>query len=444
MKDLFDFANADVFEKEAPLAARMRPRNLSEFVGQEHILGQGKLLRRSIEADQLSSLIFYGPPGTGKTTLAQIIANTTKSDFQKISAVSSGISEIRDTVKNAREQLKLYRRRTVLFIDEIHRFNKTQQDALLPAVEDGIIVLIGATTENPYFEVNRALISRSRIFKLEALRPEDIYLLLQRALEDQERGLAKYKPQAAEEAIRYLANLSGGDARNAFNGLELAVLTTPPNQEGVRVIDTEIVSESIQQQIVAYDKGGDWHYDVASALIKSMRGSDPDAALHWLARMIEAGESPEFIARRIVICAAEDVGLANPQALVVAMSAADAAHFVGMPEAQLPLAMAVLYIAGSPKSNSACMGIAEASADLKNTPFTGVPIHLRDSHYGGAKEDFGHGIGYKYAHDYKNAYVEQQYLPDELKDRTYYQPHDWGEEKKIGAYLNFIKSNKKE
>jgi putative ATPase len=441
--DLFDFASADAALRGAPLAVRMRPRTLDEFVGQEHIVGVGKLLRRAIEADRLASLIFYGPPGSGKTTLAQIIANTTKSNFEKISAVSAGIAELRENVLKAKEQFKLYRRRTIVFIDEIHRLNKTQQDALLPAVEDGTLTLIGATTENPYFEVNRALLSRSRIFRLEALKPQHIYILLKRAAEDKEKGMAPFKPLVEEDALRLLANLSGGDARSAYNGLELAVLTTPTDKDGFRRISAAIAAESIQRQVVPYDKSGDWHYDVASAFIKSMRGSDPDAVLHWLARMLEAGETPEFIARRIIICAAEDVGLANTNALTVAVAAAEAAHYVGMPEARIPLAMAALYIAGSPKSNSAYAAIEKAALDLAASPFSGVPPHLSDASYKGAAA-LGHGINYKYPHDYKNAYVEQTYLPEEMKGRVYYAPQDRGEEIHILKYLARVKNNKNE
>lgn len=440
--NLFDAAGEALLAKHAPLAARMRPQSLEELVGQEHILGPGRLLRRAIEADRLSSLIFYGPPGSGKTTLAQIIANRTKSAFLRLSAVSAGIAEVRETIHQGQEQAKLYGRRTVLFIDEIHRFNKTQQDALLPAVEEGVVILIGATTENPYFQVNRALLSRSRIFKLEPLQPRHIQILLKRAITDKKRGLGNYQLDITPEALNYLADMSAGDARNAYNGLELAVLTTPPNEQGRIEVDLSIAAESIQQQVVAYDKSGDWHYDVASAFIKSMRGSDPDAALHWLARMIEAGEPPEFIARRMVICAAEDVGLANPQALVIAMAAAEAAHMVGLPEARIPLAMAAVYIAGSPKSNSAYTAIDEALADLRQLPFSGVPMHLRDAHYAGAR-DLGHGKGYQYAHDYPGSYVKQQYLPDELKDKRYYTPHKLGEEKKILEYLQSLSEKEK-
>lgn len=435
MPDLFDFVQVN--NQKEPLAARMRPRTLDEYIGQEEIVGKGRLLRRAIETDFVSSLIFYGPPGVGKTTLAMIIANTTKSYFKSLSAVTSGVADLRNVMSEAAENLRIYGKRTLLFIDEIHRFNKSQQDALLPSVENGTVILIGATTENPYFEVNRALLSRSRIFKLEALTAENIVSLLQRALDDNERGLGSKSIICDEGVLQFWAEMSSGDARTAYNALELAVLSTPP-EDGVIHITMDIARESIQKKVLAYDKHGDWHYDVASAFIKSMRGSDPDAALHWLARMIEAGESPEFIARRIVICAAEDVGLADPQALVVAQAAADAARFVGFPEAQLILAEAVLYIATAPKSNSATLAIFAAEADLRDKPFSGVPIHLRDAHYSGSKE-LGH-IGYKYAHDYENHYVEQQYLPDELQGRVYYEPQENEREQKLAEHMRKIKN----
>jgi len=435
MPDLFDFAQVN--SQKEPLAARMRPRTLDEYIGQEAIVGKGRLLRRAIETDFVSSLIFYGPPGVGKTTLAMIIANTTKSYFKSLSAVTSGVADLRTVMNEAAENLRIYGKRTLLFIDEIHRFNKSQQDALLPSVENGTVILIGATTENPYFEVNRALLSRSRIFRLEALSAENIVILLQRALEDRDRGLGEKNIVCDEGVLEFWAEMSSGDARTAYNALELAVLSTAA-ENGVIHITMDIARESIQKKVLAYDKHGDWHYDVASAFIKSMRGSDPDAALHWLARMIEAGESPEFIARRVVICAAEDVGLADPQALVVAQAAADAARFVGFPEAQLILAEAVLYIATAPKSNSATLAIFAAEADLRDKPFSGVPIHLRDAHYSGSK-DLGH-IGYKYAHDYENHYVEQQYLPDELQGRVYYQPQDNEREQKINNHMRKIKN----
>ena len=438
--DLFDNANMEERKKAQPLASRMRPVSLDDFVGQEDIVGKGRLLRRAIEADRLTSAIFWGPPGCGKTTLAQIIAHTTGGNFRTISAVSAGISDIREVIDFAREQLKFYGRRTVLFIDEIHRFNKKQQDALLPAVEDGTVILIGATTENPFFEVNSALISRSRLFRLHALSEDNIMTLLRRAISD-ERGLAEYKLTVDEEALRHLASVCGGDVRSAYNALELAVLTTPEDEQGVRHIDLSIAEESIQQRNVSYDKDGDWHYDVISAFIKSMRGSDPDAALHWLARMTEAGEDPEFIARRIMICAAEDVGLADPFALTLAVSAAESVHYVGWPEARIALAEAAVYVATAPKSNAAYMGINAAIADVKNKPFTGVPVHLRDNSYRGAKQ-LGHGRGYKYPHDYPGHFIRQQYLPADFQDRVYYHPSSNGREAKISETLNRLYPDK--
>ncbi len=440
--DIFDNAAENRKKTSAPLAARMRPTTLDDFVGQEEIVGKGRLLRRAIEADQLSSIIFWGPPGCGKTTLAQIIAHTTGDNFRTLSAVSSGIGDIREVVNFAKDELKFYGRRTVLFIDEIHRFNKTQQDALLPSVEEGTIILIGATTENPYFEVNSALISRSRIFRLKSLEETDIITLLKRAVAD-ERGLKSYQLQVDDDALEHLASVSGGDARTAYNALELAALTTEPDAQGVRHIDLAIAEESIQQRNISYDKNGDWHYDVISAFIKSMRGSDPDAALHWLARMTEAGEAPEFIARRIVICAAEDVGLADPFALTLAMSAAEAVHFVGWPEARIPLAEAAVYVAMAPKSNSAYMGIEAAIADVHNKPFSGVPIHLRDASYRGAKK-LGHGKGYKYPHDYPGHYLPQQYLPEEFAESRYYFPSENGREVKMSETLAALLKRKQE
>ena len=412
--------------RAAPLAARMRPRSLAEYAGQEQILAPGRLLRRAIEADQLSSLIFYGPPGVGKTSLARVIANSTSSDFKQLSAVGTGVNDIRAVLQAAKENLELYNMRTVLFIDEIHRFNKGQQDALLPAVEDGTVILIGATTENPYFEVNSALLSRSRIFRLEPLRPPHIRALLLQALQDKERGLGNYQVDLQEQALAHIAESAAGDARNAYNALELAVLTTPPAADGVRHITLEVAAESIQQKALHYDKQGDNHYDVISAFIKSMRGSDPDAVLHYLARMIRAGEQPEFICRRIIICAAEDVGLADPRALQVATACMDAVHFVGWPEARIPLAMAAVYVARAPKSNSAYMGIDAALADVDKLGDFAVPRHLRDSSYPGAKQ-FGHGLGYKYAHEF-GGYVQQQYLPAELQGKKYLNPTGNGDD----------------
>jgi len=421
-----------------PLAARMRPRTLDEFVGQSHIIAPGKLLRRAIEADRLSSLIFYGPPGCGKTSLARIIASSGGNDFTQLSAVTSGVADLRKVIEKATEVCGLQGRRTVLFIDEIHRFNKAQQDALLPAVEDGIIILIGATTENPYFEVNRALLSRSRVFKLEPLSGEDIRCLLIAALNDRERGLGSYQAEVTPEAMAHWLEMCGGDARNALNAMELAVLTTPPGVDGVRHIDLSIAAESIQKPVLSYDKSGDNHYDVASAFIKSMRGSDPDAVLHYLARMIEAGEDPLFIARRIIICAAEDVGLAEPLALLLAVAAAEAVHQIGWPEARIPLAEAAVFVAAAPKSNAAYLGIGRAQQEIEQTSCPPVPIHLRDNNYYSAK-NFAHGQGYKYPHDFPGGWVNQDYLPKELVGRIYYEPTAHGREKLIKEKLDFIK-----
>jgi putative ATPase len=440
--DLFETARQDKLKREAPLAVRMRARTLDEFVGQEAIVGKGRLLRRAIEADQLSSVIFYGPPGTGKTTLAKVIANTTKAVFVQLNAVTSGVADIKEVTKNARDRLGMYNQRTILFIDEIHRFNKSQQDALLPTVEDGTVILIGATTENPYFEVNAPLLSRSRIFKFEALSEADISKLIKNALTDEERGLGRYKVDLTDEAISHIVNVANGDARSALNAIELAILTTPPDEKGIRVVSLDVAEESIQKRAVIYDKSGDQHYDIISAFIKSLRGSDPDAALHWLARMIYAGEDPRFIARRLLVHAAEDVGMADPNALVVAVSAAYALEFVGMPEARIPLAEATIYIATAPKSNAVINGISKATSDIHNRKLGPVPIHLRDTSYKGA-DRLGHGKKYKYPHDYEGNYVEQQYLPDELTGVKYYEPYNSGYEKEIRARLEKQKEKKK-
>lgn len=439
--DLFDMNRQQQLKRQAPLAVRMRPRNLDEFVGQEHIVGPGKLLRRAIEADQLTSVIFYGPPGTGKTTLARVIANSTRAFFEQLNAVTSGVADIKAVVKDAKDRLGMYDQRTILFVDEIHRFNKSQQDALLPYVEDGTVILIGATTENPYFEVNAPLLSRSRIFPFRSLQDLDLIKLIKNALSDAERGLGSYKVKVHDEAIRHIVNIANGDARSALNAIELAVLTTPADQEGERHITLEVAEESIQKRAVIYDKSGDQHYDVISAFIKSIRGSDPDAALHWLARMLYAGEDPRFIARRLLVHAAEDVGMADPNALVVAMSAAYALEYVGLPEARLPLAEATIYLATAPKSNAVYMGIDDALKDVENTKLGPVPIHLRDSHYKGAA-NLGHGKGYKYPHDYEGNYIEQEYLPEELKGVKYYQPYDNGYEKDIKERMSKLKNNK--
>ena len=435
--DLFEYNRSLQGGKEAPLAARMRPVTLDEFVGQEHIVGKGKLLYRAIKSDRLSSIVFYGPPGTGKTTLAKIIANTTKSKFRQINATTAGIKDIKETVEEAKADLGMYGTKTILFIDEIHRFNKSQQDALLPHVEDGTLVLIGATTENPYFEVNKALVSRSIVFELHQLEDKDIKKLLQRALTDTEKGMGAYHAEMDEDAMDFLANTANGDARTALNALELAVLTTDP-ENGKIHITMEVAEECIQKRALNYDKDGDNHYDTISAFIKSMRGSDPDAALYYLAKMIYAGEDPKFIARRVVICASEDVGNADPHALQVAVAAMEAVNFIGMPEGRIPLAQAVSYVACAPKSNAAYLGIDKALSDVRNIRIKTVPPHLKDAHYSGSK-DLGHGIGYKYAHDFPGHYVEQQYLPDELVGTVYYAPTDNGVERRIKEHLRRLK-----
>ena len=436
--DLFEYNLQKRGTQDAPLAARMRPTTLEEFVGQEQIVGKDKLLYRAIKGDRLGSLIFYGPPGTGKTTLAKIIANTTKSEFVQINATTAGIKDIKDTVTAAKERLGMFGKKTILFIDEIHRFNKTQQDTLLPHVEDGTLVLIGATTENPYFEVNRALVSRSVIFSLEPLRQKDIASLLRRALADEEKGLGSYHAKMDEDALEFLSNTANGDARAALNALELAVLTTDPDDDGMIHITLSVAEDCIQRRALQYDKGGDNHYDTISAFIKSMRGSDPDAALYYLAKMIYAGEDPKFIARRVVICAAEDVGNADPHALQVAVSAMQAVNFIGMPEGRIPLAQAVTYVSCAPKSNAAYLGIDKALADVRNVQIKGVPPHLRDGHYSGS-HDLGNAIGYKYAHDYPNHYVEQQYLPDELVGTVYYDMSNNGVERRMKEHMKRLK-----
>ena len=417
--DLFEYMRNNAKSKESPLASRMRPEKLEEIVGQKHILGENKLLYRAIKADKLSSVIFYGPPGTGKTTLAKVIANTSDSEFRQINATVAGKKDMEEVVNAAKDSLGMYGKRTILFVDEIHRFNKGQQDYLLPFVEDGTIILIGATTENPYFEVNSALISRSTIFELKELDKEDIKILINRAISDEVKGMGAYGAKMSEDAIDFLADIANGDARTALNAVELAVLTTDRRADGVIHIDIDTIEECVQQRNPRYDKSGDNHYDTISAFIKSMRGSDPDAAIYYLARMLIAGECVTFIARRIMICAAEDVGLADPQALVVAVSAAEAVHQLGMPEARIPLAEAVLYIANAPKGNAAYMAIDKALDFVKREPAYQIPAYLKDAHYGGAKE-LGHGIGYKYPHDYEGHYVEQQYLPDEIKDVKFF------------------------
>lgn len=439
--DLFNYSADTEQTPTGPLANRMRPQLLHEVIGQEHIMGEGKLLRRSIEADQLTPMIFFGPPGTGKTTLAKVIANTTKSHFVQLNAVTSGVADIRRTTAEAKERLQLYQIKTVLFIDEIHRFNKSQQDALLPFVEDGLIVLIGATTESPMFEINSALLSRSRIFRLEPLTDQHIAKIIARALIDKERGLGEQQVELTNEALDHMVSVSNGDARNALNALELAALTTPPNAEGKILISLTVAEESIQKRVIQYDKSGDQHYDVISAFIKSIRGSDPDASLYWLARMIYAGEDPRFIARRLYVHAAEDVGMADPRALQIAQAAAYAVDFLGMPEARIPLAEATIYIATAPKSNAVITGIDQALATVEKEHAGQVPLHLRDSHYKGAKE-LGHGVGYKYPHNYEDGYVEQHYLPEELRGKTFYEPTLYGYEKTIKERLDYWKKSK--
>lgn len=436
--DLFDYARQKNGRKEAPLAGRMRPENLDEVVGQEHIIGKDKLLYRAIQADKLSSIIFYGPSGTGKTTLAKVIAQTTQANFVQMNATTSGKKEMQEAVKEAKEALGMFQKKTILFIDEIHRFNKAQQDFLLPFVEDGTIILIGATTENPYFEVNQALISRSNVFELKSLEAEDIKKLLVRAVTDDEKGMGIYQAKVTDEALDFLADMAEGDARSALNAIELGILTTEPGENGQIVIDIGVAQECIQKRVMRYDKGGDNHYDIISAFIKSMRGSDPDAAVYYLARMIDAGESVTFISRRIMICASEDVGNADPQALQVAVAASLAVERVGLPEARIILAQAVTYVAGAPKSNAAYMAVNQALEAVRKRKNGMVPNHLRDASYKGASK-LGRGIGYRYAHDYPGHYVKQQYLPDELMGTVFYEPTENGYEKNIRKYLESLR-----
>lgn len=434
--DLFEYARTQTMKDESPLASRIRPRTLDEVVGQQHIIGKDKLLYRAIKADKLGSLIFYGPPGTGKTTLAKVIANTTSAEFTQINATVAGKKDMEEVVKTAKDNLGMYGKKTILFVDEIHRFNKGQQDYLLPFVEDGTLILIGATTENPYFEVNSALISRSVIFELKPLEKEDVRTLIRRAVYDVERGMGAYNAVIDEDAEEFLADIAGGDARAALNAVELGVLTTSPNEDGKIHITLDVASECIQKRVVRYDKGGDNHYDTISAFIKSMRGSDPDAAVYYLARMLYAGESVTFIARRIMICASEDVGNADPQALQVAVAAAQAVERVGMPEAQIILSQAVLYVATAPKSNSATNAIFGAMDAVKEKP-AAIPAHLSDSHYKGAQK-LGRGIGYEYAHNFPKHFSRQQYLPDALVGRKFYEPSENGYEQNIRRYLDWI------
>lgn len=436
--DLFEYMKEKQGEKMAPLASRLRPRTLDEIAGQEHILGKDKLLYRAIQADRISSIILFGPPGTGKTTIAKVIANTTKSNFRQINATVAGKKDMEEVVKHAKGDLALTSRKTILFIDEIHRFNKAQQDYLLPFVEDGTVVLVGATTENPFYEVNSALISRSRVFPLHPLSKEDISLLLNRALEDKERGLGSFTAQVSGEAMDFWAEYAAGDARSALNALELAVLTTPMGADGVIHVDLSVAQECIQKPALQYDQQGNGHYDTISAFIKSMRGSDPDGAMYYLAKMLYAGEDIVFIARRIMICAAEDVGLADPLALTVAVSACQAIERVGMPEARIILAQAANYVATAPKSNASYLAINKALEAVQKQPHLEVPLHLRNANYKGEKK-LGIGVGYRYAHDYENHYVKQAYLPEGLAEAGFYEPTQQGYEARIQAYMKKIK-----
>ena len=441
--DLFDYMREQNMQNESPLANRMRPKTLEEVVGQQHIIGKDKLLYRAIKADKLSSVIFYGPPGTGKTTLAKVIANTTSAEFTQINATVAGKKDMEEVVNKAKELKGMYQKRTILFIDEIHRFNKGQQDYLLPFVEDGTIILIGATTENPYFEVNPALLSRSVIFELKKLSTEDIRTLLLRAVNDTEKGMGSYHAQVDDDALEFLADMANGDARAALTAIELGILTTDRSEDGIIHITLDVASECIQKRVINYDKTGDNHYDTISAFIKSMRGSDPDAAVYYLARMLYAGEDVKFIARRIMILASEDIGNADPQALQVAVAAAQAVERLGMPEARIVLAQAVTYMASAPKSNSAINAIDKAMRVVQETKTPPVPVHLQDAHYKSAGK-LGHGKGYKYAHDYKNHYVKQQYLPDGLTGEVFYEPSENGYEQQIRAYYKKIKENPEE
>ena len=435
--DLFEYMRSQNMESEAPLASRLRPTTLDEVVGQQHIVGKDKLLYRAIKADKLSSIIFYGPPGTGKTTLAKVIAHTTSAEFMQINATSAGKKDMEEVITAAKNNQGMYGKKTILFIDEIHRFNKGQQDYLLPYVEDGTIILIGATTENPYFEVNGALLSRSVIFELKKLSKEDIRTLLLRAISDKEKGMGAYNAAIDDDALEFLADVSNGDARAALTALELGVLTTDRSEDGIIHSTIDVASECIQKRVISYDKSGDNHYDTVSAFIKSMRGSDPDAAVYYLARMLYAGEDVKFIARRIMILASEDIGNADPMALTVAVSAAQAVERIGMPEAQIILAQAVTYMASAPKSNSAVNAISRAMNVVGRTKTPPVPTHLQDAHYKSA-EKLGHGLGYKYAHNYKNHYVKQQYLPDGLTDEVFYEPSENGYEATIREYYKKI------
>lgn len=437
--DLFDYMREQNMEKESPLAQRMRPTTLEEVVGQSHIIGKDKLLYRAIKADKIGSIIFYGPPGTGKTTLAKVIANSTSSIFTQMNATTSGKKEMEQAIAEAKNHQGMYGKKTILFVDEIHRFNKAQQDYLLPFVEDGTIILIGATTENPYFEVNGALISRSNIFELKPLSKENLKELIHRAVYDEKKGMGTYGAEIEEDALDFLADMAEGDARSALNAIELGILTTNKSEDGKIHITLSVAEECIQKRAFKYDKAGDNHYDTISAFIKSMRGSDPDAGVYYLAKMLDAGEDISFIARRIIICASEDVGNADPNAIQVAVACAEAAERVGMPEARIPLAQAVTYIATAPKSNAAYMAINDAISTVKHQSVSGIPNHLKDCHYKGASK-LGHGQGYQYAHDFPHHYVKQQYIPDSLVGTVFYEPTENGYERRIKEYLEFLKT----
>ena len=436
--NLFAEAARTRAERHAPLAARMRPRSLDEFVGQEHLVGEGRVLRRAIDADQLPSMVFWGPPGSGKTTLARIIASLTQSHFEPVSAVASGVADLRRIVAEARDRLGEQGQRTILFIDEIHRFNKAQQDVVLPYVEDGTITLIGATTENPSFEVISPLLSRSRVFKLEPFTPEQVAGILRTALADEERGLASLRVKVADETLAALASVVGGDARIALNALELAAQTAPPDASGTREVTVERIEEALQHRAALYDRAGDWHYDIISAFIKSLRGSDPDAALYWLARMLEGGEDPLFVARRLVILASEDIGLADPQALQVTIAAQQAVHFIGMPEGFFPLAQATIYLATAPKSNSVGDAYGRALQDAQLTLAEPVPLHLRNAPTP-LMRDIGHGRDYQYDHAFPGHYSGQQHLPDSLRGRQYYAPGNLGYEERIREWMEKLR-----
>lgn len=441
--DMFSYMNEKKQEKESPLAARMRPVTLDEVVGQQHIIGKDKLLYRAIQADKLTSIIFYGPPGTGKTTLAKVIAHTTSAEFKQINATVAGKKDMEEIIAQAKQTAAMYDKKTILFIDEIHRFNKGQQDYLLPFVEDGTVILIGATTENPYFEVNGALISRSNIFELYPLDKEDIRTLLHRAVYDEKKGMGAYGAELEEDAMEFLAQQSGGDARHALNAIEIGIMTTGRSEDGKIHITLQVAQECIQKRVIRFDKTGDNHYNTISAFIKSMRGSDPDAAVYYLAKMLYAGESVTFIARRIMICASEDVGNADPQALLVATAAAQAVERVGMPESQIILSQAASYVACAPKSNAAVCAIGDAMKCVEETGDLPIPPHLKDAHYKSAAK-LGSGIGYLYAHDFKNHYVKQQYLPYELTGKEFYTPSQNGYEKKIREHMMRIKREAEE